>query len=71
MDEAALPDGSVYTGEAKRDMKDGSEIMVQHGTGTQTWTDGKKYEGDFRDGKLEGRGTLTHANGDYYIGEYK
>ena len=70
MDSALLPDGSTFTGQAKRDQRDGQEVMVQHGTGTQTWPDGKKYEGDFREGMLHGRGTLTHKNGDIYMGEY-
>lgn len=71
MDNASLPNGSVYTGQARSAQKDGQEIMVQHGTGTQVWPDGKKYEGDFRDGLAHGRGTLTHANGDIYMGEYQ
>jgi hypothetical protein len=34
MNNAALPDGSFYTGKAKSIIKDGEEVMVQHGTGT-------------------------------------
>ena len=34
MNNAALPDGSTYTGKAKKIIKDGQEVMVQHGNGT-------------------------------------
>lgn len=71
MDNASLPDGSTYSGQAKRVIQNGVELMVQHGKGLQLWPDGKKYEGDFRDGMKHGKGTDTHANGDYYIGEYE
>jgi len=33
--------------------------------------DGKKYEGEWKDGKKHGQGTLTWANGSKYEGEWK
>lgn len=41
-----------------------------NGQGILTWTDGTKYEGEFKDEKMTGQGTLTHK--DYkYVGELK
>lgn len=33
------------------------------GTGTMTWPDGRKYVGQFRDGKMDGTGKMTYPNG--------
>jgi hypothetical protein len=32
----------------------------------ESWPDGAKYEGDYIDGKKEGKGKLTFADGSYY-----
>ena len=32
---------------------------------------GNKYEGDFRNGKPEGKGIMYFKNGDRYEGDYK
>jgi len=32
------------------------------------WPDGSKYEGMWKNGKANGRGRMTHANGDVYEG---
>ena len=37
----------------------------------ESWPDGAKYEGDYIDGKKEGKGKLTFADGSYYEGEFK
>ena len=39
--------------------------------GTDTYTNGDKYLGEFKDNKRNGHGTYTYANGDKYVGEYK
>ena len=39
--------------------------------GTQTWADGDKYVGGWKDGKQHGQGTYTWASGNKYVGEYK
>lgn len=39
--------------------------------GADTYSSGSKYEGEFKDGKPNGRGTATLANGDKHEGEWK
>jgi hypothetical protein len=39
--------------------------------GAYTWADGNNYVGEFRDGKLTGRGTYTLPNGEKYVGEFR
>jgi hypothetical protein len=36
-----------------------------------TYADGKKYEGDFENGKEHGKGTFTFAEGGKYRGKYE
>ena len=35
------------------------------------WRIGDKYVGEFRDGKLNGKGTYFYSNGDKYVGEIR
>ena len=42
-----------------------------HGQGTYTHPDGKKYEGEYKDGKFHGQGTYTWSDGTKYLGEWK
>ena len=48
---------------------------IAQGRGVLVWTtDGKqtsRYEGDVRDGKLNGRGVFTYPNGSCYTGEFR
>ena len=41
------------------------------GRGIESWNDGRKYEGDFKNGKKDGEGTFTWANGTMYIGSWR
>jgi len=56
-------DVSKYSGEFK------------HGQGAFTWSDGTKYVGSWKDGMMNGQGTMTFGRGkhegDKYIGEWK
>ena len=57
-------DGRRYEGEVNGDGQ-------PHGRGIEVRPDGIRYEGDFRDGKPSGRGSVTcseHAGG--YEGEF-
>lgn len=42
-----------------------------NGKGTKTYSDGKKYVGEFKNGKANGKGTVTFGNGNKYAGEFK
>ena len=39
--------------------------------GTFTFPDGRKYVGEWKDGKKHGKGTLTSPDGSKYVGEWK
>lgn len=41
------------------------------GRGIETWSDGRKYEGDFKNGKKDGEGVFLWPNGNKYIGSWK
>ncbi len=41
-----------------------------HGRGVCTWTDGERYEGEFRDGKQHDYGVDAFVDGDWYDGEW-
>lgn len=43
----------------------------KNGTGVFAYPDGSKYEGDFKNEKLEGQGTFFFVNGDKYTGNFK
>ena len=43
----------------------------KNGQGTETYNDGDKYVGEFKDGKRHGQGTYTWSDGRKYVGEYK
>jgi hypothetical protein len=42
----------------------------KNGTGTLEYSNGDKYEGEFKDSKFEGEGSYTFANGDNYKGAF-
>jgi len=41
------------------------------GTGVFTWTDGRKYTGEFKNDKKEGQGILEWPTGKKYDGGWK
>jgi hypothetical protein len=41
------------------------------GRGIEKWSDGRRYEGDFKNGKKDGEGTFEWPNGNKYIGSWK
>jgi hypothetical protein len=48
---------------------------VMHGgmqvQGTTTWSDGRRYEGQWRDERINGRGTFRWPDGRVYVGDWK
>ncbi|TSK53751.1 Ankyrin repeat and MYND domain-containing protein 1 [Bagarius yarrelli] len=45
-------------------------VCDRNGTGVQEWTDGSRYQGEFRNGLKHGDGTFTWPNGEYYKGYF-
>ena len=39
--------------------------------GTETYADGEKYVGEYKNGTMHGKGASTFVNGDKYEGEYR
>ncbi len=54
--------GNKYVGEWQNDKKCG--VGVMH------YPDGAKYDGEFRDGKINGKGSYFYKNGDRFVGEW-
>jgi len=44
---------------------------MKDGHGTYEWADGKRYEGNFKNGKLDGHGKYKWPDGKRYEGNYK
>lgn len=75
-------DGTTTTGQWKEGEYIGTNEYVdtrqmgcmqgdcQNGAGVYIFNDGARYEGQFQNGKLYGKGTVTYLNGEKYIGEF-
>lgn len=59
--------GSVIAGEKGKCI----EGNCKNGTGTKEWPDGKKYVGEWKNGKRHGKGTMTHPDGKEQKGKWK
>lgn len=59
-----MPDGSSYTGQIS------TVTHMKHGQGSQTWQDGARYVGEWRNGQAQGQGVFNHANGDVFEGTF-
>jgi hypothetical protein len=66
LDNIQMPDGTTYSGWM---LKEGPN-MIKHGYGKQLWRDGARYEGEWKEGKANGKGIFYHLNGDVYEGEF-
>jgi len=62
VEEFALTDGSVYSGQLLRGVPDGD--------GLKAWPDGKRYQGEFQGGSAHGTGTCFLADGSKYVGPW-
>ncbi len=65
-------DGASYVGEFKNNVICGKGEGVQCVTslGTYLWPDGRRYEGDWVNSKMNGRGKFYFADGRVYVGEF-
>ncbi len=43
----------------------------KNGFGTYTWADGDKYEGEWKEGKFQGKGKYYYSNGSIFSGMYE
>lgn len=66
---------AAYTGEVMPDSVDGSDKMIPDGIGIARITGGtyagSVYDGEFIQGRMEGKTTYTMKNGDTFVGTYK
>lgn len=66
---------AAYTGEVMPDSVDGSDKLLPDGIGIARITggtyDGSVYDGEFIQGRMEGKTTYTMKNGDTFVGTYK
>lgn len=46
-------------------------LGIWNGEGTQTWSSGKKYVGEFKNGLWNGHGELKDSDGSSYVGGFK
>ena len=60
-----LEDGSIYEGEWN------TLTNLRHGCGKQIWQNGSIFEGNLKDGAINGQGRFIYALGDVYEGEWK
>merc|ERR1712157_80860 len=51
--------GAIFTGQWKGGFRDGF--------GEQTWNDGAKYSGEWRENRAHGKGRFIHVDGDIYM----
>ena len=59
-----LDNGAIYVGQWNK------ITGLREGKGVQTWPDGSKYTGYWKDGMANGKGRLIHADGDVFEGDW-
>ena len=52
----------------KGEFKDGEPY---NGAGVYIWPDSSRYEGEIIEGLYQGQGTINHADGTTYVGDWK
>lgn len=63
---------STVTGQSKLPQCQGTNISTWNMcVGTYTYPDGRKYVGEFRNGKRNGQGTMLFVNGTRYVGGWR
>ena len=68
VDKPRLADGSRYTGEVFAPEAGSGFAGKPDGQGCRTFRDGRRYEGEWRQGREHGRGVLTMPDGTRYEG---
>ena len=63
--ELMLADNVIYTGQVLKG------TQIRQGFGTQIFSDGARYVGEWNNDKVEGKGTFFHTNGDLFEGTFK
>ncbi len=51
-------------------MEGSFEAGMLQGEGKAKWPDGKKYEGDWKDGAPNKEGRMVYSDGSYYVGGF-
>ncbi|CAI2365464.1 unnamed protein product [Moneuplotes crassus] len=71
-DESKLEDRSLYTCESGTKYLGQWNIQenLKQGKGTQVWTDGSLYQGNWENNETNGLGRIIYTNGDVYEGEW-
>ena len=46
------------------------KTWYRKGYGINKWQKGAVYEGEWKNNKMNGKGTFWHTSGDIYIGEF-
>jgi hypothetical protein len=44
---------------------------MRDGYGVQRWSDGARYEGEWKNNKAHGKGKFFHVDGDIFEGEWQ
>jgi len=66
-----LLSGAIF-GQSKLPACEGNDVAAWSNCfGSWTTSNGSKYDGEYRYGKLNGQGTYTSADGEKYVGEFK
>lgn len=70
--------GNIVEVIVEKDEGDGTDVQIgcitgdcENGEGSFAYADGSKYEGTFRDGKIDGQGTWVYPSGEKYVGGFK
>jgi len=62
-----MKNGGTYSGTLIK-LRDG---LYPHGRGVRTWPDSRRYDGEWKEGKMDGRGVYTWPDGQKYDGDFK
>lgn len=64
-------EGTKYNGEWKNNLHHGHGTFNQQHIGVEVWEDGSHFEGNYIEGRKEGRGKFFWTDGSVYEGEFR